>query len=187
MTFATLRLAMLAGLALPFGLASASLAQDAPPAPPPGGDAGMHHGWGDHHDVDPAARRARMIQHLRDVLQLQPAQEAALTSFIDSMKPPGDMKPDMEHGPGDMAHLPTPERLDKMMARFDDMHARMLARIAATKQFYAQLSPSQQKAFDDLAPMMMMRHFGRDHGMMGHHHDGEGWGHPMGPGGQPST
>jgi hypothetical protein len=60
----------------------------------------------------------------------------------------------------------------------------MVAHAQATKQFYAQLSPSQQKAFDDLAPMMM-RHFGGDHhGMMGHHHGG-GEGHEMGPGGPP--
>jgi protein CpxP len=188
MTFPALRLAFLAGLALPLGLASASLAQDAPPAPPPAaGD--MHHGWGDHHMVDPAERRAHMTQHLRDVLQLQPAQDGALAAFIDSMKPPGDMQPGMDHGMGHdggaMAHLSTPERLDKMMARFDEMHSRMAAHVAATKQFYAQLSPSQQKAFDDLAPMMMGR-FGHDHGMMGHHHDGDGSAHPMGPGGQPT-
>jgi periplasmic protein CpxP/Spy len=187
MTFSSLRLALLAGLALPLGLASASLAQDAPPAPAPADAAGMHHdhAWGDHHDVDPAARRAHMMQHLRDVLQLQPAQEAALAAFIDSIKPPGDMRPDMEHARPDMAHVATPERLDKMMARFDEMHAHMVARVAATKQFYAQLSPSQQKAFDDLAPMMMGR-FGHDHGMEGHFHHGDGDGHQMGPGLQPA-
>ncbi len=55
----------------------------------------------------------------------------------------------------------------------DEQHTRMLARIAATKQFYAQLSPSQQKAFDDLAPMMM--HHG-GHGMDGHKDGGDGHG-----------
>jgi len=189
MTFPTLRLALVAALAMPLGLASASLAQTAAPAPPPGEVAGMHHGWGDHRMVDPAERRAHMGQHLREVLQLQPAQDAALAAFIDSMKPPGDMQPGMDHGMGHdgaaMAHLSTPERLDKMMARFDEMHSRMAAHVAATKQFYAQLTPSQQKAFDDLAPMMM-GHFGHDHGMMGHHHDGAGSAHPMGPGSQPT-
>jgi hypothetical protein len=183
MTFPDIRLALLAGLALPLGLASAALAQDAPPS---GATADMHHGWGDHHMGDPAERRAHMTQHLREVLQLQPAQDAALAAFIDSMKPPGgDMHPGMGHDDGAMAHLSTPELLDKMMARFDAMHSRMAAHVAATKQFYAQLTPSQQKAFDDLAPMMI-GHFGHDHGMMGHHHDGEGPAHAMGPDSQPT-
>jgi len=191
MTFPTLRVALLAGLFLPLGLASASLAQGTPPAPHPGDAAGMHHdhAWGGHRMVDPAQRRAHMTQRLRDVLQLQPAQEAALAAYIDTMKPPGDVKPGMDHGMGhdgaDMAHLSTPERLDKMMAHFDEMHARMAAHVAATKQFYAQLTPSQQKAFDDVAPRMMGR-FGHDHGMMGHHHDDQRGAHPMGPGAQPT-
>ena len=62
---------------------------------------------------------------------------------------------------------------------------RMAAHVAATKQFYAQLTPGQQKAFDDLAPMMMGR-FGHGHGMMGHHHDGEGPAHALGPDSQPT-
>ncbi len=189
MTFPSLRLALLAGLALPLGLASASLAQDAPA--PAAGAPGMHH---DHQWADPAARRAHMAEHLSAVLQLQPAQQAALAAYLDAMKPPsdgkmGDEKMGMTPGMGRQAdeHLPTPERLDKMMAHFDEMRAHMVARVQATKQFYAQLSPSQQKAFDDLAPMMM-RHFGDGHrGMMGgfHHGDhGDGPGHPMGPDGQ---
>ncbi|HLY78422.1 MAG TPA: Spy/CpxP family protein refolding chaperone [Caulobacteraceae bacterium] len=190
MNVSTLRLALLAGLALPLGLASASLAQDAPAAPPPAA-AGMHHHWADHGPVDPAARRAHMAEHLTAVLQLQPGQQAALAAFLDSMKPPGDMKGHMDHARGEMEHMPTPERLDKMLAHADEMRAHLAAHAAAVKQFYAQLTPSQQKAFDDLAPMMMHHMGGEHHGMMGHHHDGGGegheggWGHEMGPGGPP--
>ena len=183
MNLSSLRLALVAGLALPFGLATASLAQDTPTAAPAAG--GMHHHWGDHAAVDPAARRAHMAEHLSAVLQLQPSQRPALDAFLDSMKPPGDMKDRMDHGRGEADRLPTPQRLDKMLARFDERRTHMVARAQATKQFYAQLSPSQQKAFDDLAPMMMRRHDGGRHGMMGHHRDGEGRGHEMGPGGQP--
>jgi periplasmic protein CpxP/Spy len=183
MNFPSLRLALLAGLALPFGLATASLAQDAPttPAPAPG----MHHDhhWGDHQPADPAERRARMAEHLSAALQLQPSQQAALAAFLDSMKPPGDVQDRMQHSGDEMAQMPTPERLDKMLAHFDAMRAHLVARADATKQFYAQLSASQQKAFDALAPMMMHRMGG--HGMMGHHHDGDGAGHEMGPAGQP--
>lgn len=173
MTFSSLRLALIAGLVLPLGLASASLAQSGPPDAAPA-NAGHDGHWG-----DPAARAAHMAQHLRDALQLQPSQEPALDALLASMKPP-------EGGPGGMMHhdhdmgadagLTTPQRLDKMLARMDEMHARFAQHAAAVKAFYAQLSPSQQKAFDAMAPMMMM------HGM-GHHHMGPGgmMGGPRGP------
>jgi protein CpxP len=183
MTIASIRLALLAGLALPLGLATTSLAQDAPPATP-AADAGHMR-----HMRDPAERRAHMAEHLTTVLQLQPNQQAALAAFLDSMKPPADMHDRMDHAGGDgrmggMAHMPTPERLDRMLAHFDAMRAHLVAHAAATKQFYAQLTPSQQKVFDDIGPMM--GRFGGGHrGMMDHHHGGDGEGHEMGPGGQP--
>ncbi|HXQ17048.1 MAG TPA: Spy/CpxP family protein refolding chaperone [Caulobacteraceae bacterium] len=187
MTISSLRLALLAGLALPLGLATASLAQDAPPAPMAGDAAGMHH----EHMRDPAERRAHMAAHLSTVLQLQPSQQAALATFLDALTPPGDMKEHMEHADADEEHLPAPERIDRMLAHFDAMRAHIAAAADATKHFYAQLTPSQQKAFDDLAPMMM-HHMGGHDGhhdgggdMIGHHHDGDGADHPMGPGGQP--
>ena len=187
MNLPSLRLALLAGLILPLGLATASLAQDAPPAPPPAPGMTHDHHWGDHHDADPAARRAHMAEHLTTVLQLQPSQQAALAAFLDSMKPPADMKDRMAHARDEADHLSTPQRLDKMVAHVDEMRAHLVAHAAAVKQFYAQLTPSQQKAFDDLAPMMMRRG-GGERGMMGHRHDGDGpgraMGDEMGPGGQ---
>jgi hypothetical protein len=125
-----------------------------------------------------------MAEHLSAALQLQPTQQAALAAYLDSMKPPGDRMDRMGHGADGEANLSTPERLDRMMARFDEMHARMAAHVQATKQFYAQLTPSQQKAFDTMAPMMM-HHFGGHHGLMGPHGGDDGPGHEMGPGGQP--
>ncbi len=184
MTISSLRLALLAGLALPLGLATASFAQDAPPAPPASDAAGMHR----EHMRDPAERRAHMAEHLSTVLQLQPSQQAALAAYLDAMKPPGDMKDHMQHAGAGEEHLPAPERMDHILAHIDAMRARLATAAAATKTFYAQLTPSQQKAFDDLAPMMM-HHMGGHGGMMGHRHDGEGDGHGpdhgMGPAGQP--
>ena len=175
MNYPSLRLALVAGLVLPLGLATASFAQDAAPAQPAPGaaDAG-----GRHHHRDPAQMRAHMADHLRAVLQLQPGQDVALNAYLDALKPPAGAKEHLgEHGgrqAGETQHMTTPERLDRMAARMDEQHSRMMARIAATKQFYAQLSPSQQKAFDDLAPTMM------HHGGGGHddgHGDGRGEGH----------
>ena len=166
------RMALIAGLALPFGLATASLAQDAPPAA--GAPAAHHH-------RDPAEMRARRAERLRAALQLQPSQDAALNAYLDAMKPPGGMDRRGVHGqPGETARLTTPERLDKMLARADEHRTRMVAHVAAVKQFYAQLTPSQQKAFDAMGPMMH-RHGG--FGERGFHHDG---GHnAMGAGGAP--
>jgi hypothetical protein len=184
MNFPSLRLALVAGLALPLGFGPLALAQDAPPPPPPA--AGMHH-----HE-DPAARRAMMAEHLTAVLQLEPGQQAALNTFLDSMKPPEGME---DHAPGEHGmgeHLTTPERLDRMGRHLDEMRARFEAHAAAVKAFYAQLSPSQQRAFDALAPMLMMRHLGHDHGGWGGHRGGmegrhgpDGDGHGMGPDGPP--
>jgi protein CpxP len=173
MNASTLRMALIAGLALPFGLNTASVAQDAPPPSPQAGA---------HHHRDPAQKRAHMAEQLRAALQLQPSQDAALNAYLDAMKPPGGMDHRGMHGqPGETAHLTTPERLDKMLAHADIRRTRMVARVAAVKQFYAQLTPSQQKAFDAMRPMMMHRHGGM--GEHGFHHDG---GHnPMGAGSAP--
>jgi len=176
MNYPSLRLALIAGLVLPLGLATASFAQDAAPAQPAPGaaDVAAHH-----QHRDPAQMRAHMADHLRTVLQLQASQDGALNAFLDALKPPAGAKEHMGRQAGEMQHLTTPERLDRMAARMDEQHSRMLARIAATKQFYAQLSPSQQKAFDDLAPMMMHHgEHGHGDGRKGDQGDGHGgWGH----------
>ena len=185
MNFPSLRLALVAGLALPFALAGASSAQDgaAPPPPPSGADAAPHR-----HHVDPAEMRAHMADHLRTALQLQPGQDGALNTYLDSMKPPQGMR-GRGGERGDMQHLTTPERLDRMATRMDERRARLQTMIAATRQFYAQLSPAQQKAFDDLGPHMMG---GRGGGRMGGGRMGgpgrwgRGGADGMGPEGSPS-
>jgi hypothetical protein len=50
------------------------------------------------------------------------------------------------------ATLPTPQRLDAMMARMDEMRAALSARMTATKAFYAQLTPPQRAIFDQMPP-----------------------------------
>jgi hypothetical protein len=178
MNFPSLRLALIAGLVLPLGLATASLAQDAPPPPPPpGADMHREHHW------DPAKMREHTADRLRAELQLQPSQQGALDAFLEAMKPPGDMKDHMGRGHEQMEHLTTPERLDKMLAHVDEMRAHLVAHAAAVRAFYAQLSPSQQQAFD---AMHMGRHDGMGHGEHGHGEgDRHGGDHEMGPGGPP--
>ncbi|HTX51165.1 MAG TPA: Spy/CpxP family protein refolding chaperone, partial [Caulobacteraceae bacterium] len=78
--------------------------------------------------------------------------------------------------------LTTPERLDKMAARMDERRARFNRVAAATKQFYAQLTPAQQKAFDSLR---LGHEHGGGGGRWGHGPHGGMGGHEMGPGDQP--
>jgi periplasmic protein CpxP/Spy len=156
MKFASISMA--AALALAAG--SAALAQ---PVPPPAGPHAEGRHW---QRPDPAQMAERHAQHLRDALQLRPDQEPALRALIASMQPPpGDqehMRKDHEAG----ARLSTPERLDRMAARMAEHAARFRQRADAVKRFYAQLSPTQQKAFD--AMPMKMGHGMHEHGMGGH-------------------
>lgn len=144
----------------------------------------------------------RIAKHLRDVLQLTPAQEPALQAFLGAVHRPHDgadhqgpdhQGPDHqglagehmhEHGsmPADPAArkaemdkrmaemktrmadkekkraeeaaLTTPQRLDMMVKKMAEHTAKreaaMQAHVAAIKQFYAALTPAQQKAFDAL-------------------------------------
>jgi hypothetical protein len=171
----SIRLALALGVVLPLGLAGASFAQDqAAPPPAPGAAAAPHH------HRDPAEMRTHMAEHLRSVLQLQPSQDGALNAFLDAMKPPARGGPRADRDP--TQHLTTPERLDRMAQRMDAQRARMQVRIAATRKFYAQLTPPQQKAFDDL-PLMMGGPGSRGMGGRGMdgHGKGGGWGGRGGP------
>lgn len=171
MNFKSFRPAALGASFLILTAAGVAVAQT---APPPAMRAGMHDGAGMNGHGDRAAMMQRHVQHLRDVLQLTPAQEPALQAFIAAMKPPEGMMDKMRAEHEEMAKLTTPQRLDRMKAKMAEHEAMMDQHIAAVKAFYAQLTPAQQKAFDALPPMMMGRG-----GMMGGHPMGE---HKMGGG-----
>lgn len=153
-------LALAGALALT-GVAAAS----AQPAPAPGPQAAQRH-W---QRPDPAQMAEKHAQRLRDALQLRPDQEPALRQLIAATaRPAGEHR----HGArGEMRNLSTPQRLDRMQAMMAERQQRFAQRAEATKRFYAQLSPSQQRAFDTL-------HQGRGgHGHRGH---GGGEGHGFG-------
>lgn len=144
---------------------------------------------------DPAEMAARHAERLRTVLQLRPDQEPALKALLASMAPPADMRERMQERRDEMAGLTTPQRLDRMQAMMADHQAAFAKRADAVRRFYAQLTPSQQKAFDALPPMHGGRHGmgmggkggkggmgrgGMDHGGMGHGGMGQGMGSPAG-------
>jgi protein CpxP len=151
-------LALMAAAVLTLSTAALAVAQDAPPPPgpsspgmPPMADDGPGGPDGPrmmmrHHRMDPEAR----AQHLRDVLQLRPDQDAALKAYLAATGPKdwsrdGSKAANVDGPP---KTLTTPERLDRETEHL----ARAKARIDATRAFYAALSPSQKKAFDVLGP-----------------------------------
>jgi len=129
-----------AGLVAVIGLATAgaSFAQSPPPGGAPPGAMRMMRAEG----PNPEAR----AQRLRDVLQLTPAQEPALKAFLLAQKPPARPTPPQEGAKA----LTTPDRLDRQRTRMVERLAAFDRRAAATRTFYAQLTPSQKKAFDAL-------------------------------------
>ncbi|MEO8926498.1 MAG: Spy/CpxP family protein refolding chaperone [Caulobacteraceae bacterium] len=143
MTRTSTALSLLAGLAFSLAGTGVGLAQDqyGPPPGPPGPNG-----------APPPQTPASQATRLRQTLRLRPDQEGALQAFIASQTPPPGAMDRMRRQEEDSASLPTPARLDFMMARMDEMRGLMVTRIAATKRFYAGLTPAQQGAFDALQP-----------------------------------
>jgi Spy/CpxP family protein refolding chaperone len=127
---------MLAGLAA--SLASAASAQQGMP-PPPSAHAGGQ-----------APSPADQSDRLRQTLHLAPSQEGALQAFIAAMQTGAGETDRIRAQSQQIATLPTPQRLDALLAQSDAMRAIFLKRMAATKAFYAHLTPEQQKQFDSL-------------------------------------
>jgi Spy/CpxP family protein refolding chaperone len=129
-----------------FGLAAGSLGVHA--ANP--GDEHRARG-GAHHDQarSPEQMKERMAKRqaeLHDKLKLTPAQEPAWKTFAERMQP-GAMpaRPDR----AELAKLSAPERMERHLAMMKEHEKRMTARLAAVKEFYAVLTPDQQKVFND--------------------------------------
>jgi hypothetical protein len=108
-------------------LATAALAQPAPPAAP-----------------TPAAQS----DELRQRLHLRPDQETALQAYVAAMRPGAGEADHYRQEAQRESRLPTPQRLDAMVARMDQMRTAMLARFAATRTFYGKLDPAQRAIFD---------------------------------------
>ena len=116
-----------------------------------------------------AERHARRMNELKAQLKLNPAQEGAWNQYTAAMQPPAN-GPRMDRAEFDK--LTTPQRIDLMQQRSAERQAQMKQRGDAVKAFYAQLTPEQQKVYDERA----MRG-GRGDGHRGRHGH-----HGMGPG-----
>ena len=131
--------------------------------------------------MDPAQRQQRMAERhasrmaeLKTQLQITPAQEGAWSAYAAAMQPPADAQrrgPRMERGEFDK--LTTPQRIDRMQQFSAERQARMQQRGDAIKSFYAQLTPAQQKIYDERA-MRSHRGEGKRGGPGMRHHGGPG-------------
>src|SRR4051812_5376811 len=135
------------GLAGALALLTATAGYAQPPSAAPS-ERAQYEGQRAHARPDPA----QMAEHLRDTLQLRPEQDAALRAYVEASRPQfhrGDRGDRGERGQrGEARAMTTPERLDRMRARMAEHQAAFERRAEATKRFYAQLSPAQQRAFD---------------------------------------
>ncbi len=101
----------------------------------------------------------KMMKHhekMKEKLKITPAQESAWNEFTQSMQPPKKE----DRPPCDSKEkLSAPERMEKHLAMQKKHQEEMEKRVAATKKFYAQLNPEQQKMFDEgMEKMMKNRH-----------------------------
>lgn len=135
------------------------------------------------HALTQEERAAKMAEHkakfaemvakhqaaFHDQLKLTAAQEPAWATFTAAVTPtlPANM-PDRAA----IAAMSAPERMEKHLAMAKLHLAKQETRLAATKVFYAQLTATQQKTFDE-ETAKMHRRFGHGHPghrtMMMHH------------------
>jgi hypothetical protein len=149
-----------AGFALYALVGAAAFAQPAANPGPAAGPARSMSMMGSRTPADQAAR-------LRDLLQLKPAQEAALQAYVTALDGARlGMKGAMTQQPWPQT---TPERLDRMQQVMAQHQSALTAIAVATRRFYDQLDPAQKRAFDAMPGGMM------GGGMMGGGMGG-GWG-----------
>ena len=107
-------------------------------------DGGCHWSAFGSHGAKSAERMAKRQAALHDKLSLSPTQEAAWKTFTDKLQATAPVRP--EAAP--VATMTAPERADRMAAFLQTAQQRAATRAQAVKEFYAVLSPEQQKIFD---------------------------------------
>ena len=137
----------LMGAALILPLAWAGLAQ-AQAYSPPSGSPYDQSGDGSGQPAPPSPADA--AAHLRQQLQLRPDQDVALNAFVQAVTPPAGLEARLRREQEQARTLTTPQRLDLVVSNMDEIRSFTLARVQATKAFYNQLNPDQQRAFDHL-------------------------------------
>ena len=92
--------------------------------------------------------KEQRLETLKADLKLNPGQEAAWTEWADRFKGDRQGREGQRKNLASWASLPAPERMEKMLAFSKEHVAKLEALLAATKTFYATLSPGQRPVFD---------------------------------------
>ena len=97
----------------------------------------------------PQGGSQRPQQDLAAVLHLRPDQQGAYQAFQQANRPhPDEISRLRSAGPQSVAGLPTPQRLERIGA-YLNLQMQMFRRASdATLTFYRQLTPDQQRSFD---------------------------------------
>lgn len=170
-----------------FGASAVAIAQNTTTAAPVAVEQGMKgpQAKGDSQGKHRADRIANMQKRmaerqarLKAALKLTPEQEATWSAFVARTALEPRMGGQDRAQREDWSKLTTPERLDKMQARHAERGEQMAKRIEATKSFYADLTPEQQKVFDTqgmrgMGGMHQGGQRGDRHHMGKHHHGGD--------------
>ncbi|MCE3264849.1 MAG: hypothetical protein K0R43_3928 [Pseudoduganella sp.] len=117
---------------------------------------------------DPVKMQERMdrrAQRMHDALKITPAQEGAWQAYLSALK--SNMPQRAEFDRAAFKSMPAPERMEKRIEMTKSHIIRMENNLAATKTFYAQLTPEQQKLFDEKAGRF--GHRAHAHKMRHHH------------------
>lgn len=136
------------------GLGTAALAASDPGATSTGG--GCHWSAFGSHGAKSVERMAKRQAALHDKLSLSPTQEAAWKTFMGKLQASAPIGP--EAAP--VATMTAPERADRMTAFLQTAQQQAATRAQTVKEFYAVLSPEQQKIFDSQF-QGRHHHFGR--------------------------
>jgi len=149
----TLRKGLVIAIAT-FGLGTIAAAAPGQGAQTP--DTSWHAGASGQHAEKFAARMAKRQAALHDKLALTPAQEAAWQVFTAKIQVTLPTRPDVRPATA----LTAPERAERMAAFLQVAQQRAASRVQPIKEFYAVLSPEQQKIFDSQF-QGHRHHFGR--------------------------
>jgi Spy/CpxP family protein refolding chaperone len=136
------------------GLGTAALAASDPGPASTGGE--CHWGVFGSRGAKSAEHIAKRQAALHDKLSLSSTQEAAWKTFTDKLRAAAPVRP--EAAP--VATMTAPERADRMAAFLQTAQQQATVRAQAVKEFYAVLSPEQQKVFDSQF-QGRHHHFGR--------------------------
>ena len=92
--------------------------------------------------------KEKCLETLKSDLKLNANQEAAWTEWVGKIKEDRKGWEEKRKNEESWASLPALDRMEKMLAFSKEHIATQEARLAATKIFYATLSPEQRQTFD---------------------------------------